>query len=219
MKKGRRFAGKVLFLVSFLVLAGNYSVFSAKNKEKKNKKSKNTEQVQNTEETTAQISDEEGVKLPSSSKPRTFFYKIDDDIVAGVENGSPESIRNAVSRIKKTDGDYQDNEKVLIFVATSIMEIVWPSEKITWEKIEVPDDNPYSGAVKSAKNGVFDSSTGNVDFLATILPALVMLVPNTNQTVYTQCVAWGEVGRGFTPTACVVSLLPCFLRNRSVPGH
>jgi len=188
VKKGRIFAGKVLFLVSFLVLTGNYSIFSApKRKEKKNKNSKATEQV--VEETSTQPAEkEEGVKLPSSTKPRTYFYKIDDEIIAGVEDGSPDAIRNAVSKIKKTDGDYQDNEKVLIFVASSIMDIVWPSEKITWEKVEAPEDNPYSGAVKSARNGVFDSSTGNVDFLTTILPALVMLVPNTNQNIYTQCV-------------------------------
>ena len=177
-----------MFLVLFLVFTGNTFVFSApKNKEKKNKKNKNTEQtVEESVEKTAEK--DEGVKLPSNAKTRTFFYKIEEDIISGVEDGSPESIKNAVSKIKKTDGDYLDNEKVLIFVATSIMEIVWPSEKITWEKVEAPEDNPYSGAVKSARNGVFDSSTGNVDFLATILPAIVMLVPNTNQNVYSQCV-------------------------------
>ena len=188
LKKGRRFACKVLFLFTLLVFTGSNFVFSAPKKEKKNKKNKNTEQVEEQPVVQAAENEEEGVKLPSNAKTRTFFYKIDEDIIAGVENGSPFSIKNAVTRIKKTEGDYLDNEKVLIFIASSIMEIVWPSEKITWEKVEAPEDNPYSGAVKSARNGVFDSSTGNVDFLATILPAIVMLVPNTNQNVYAQCV-------------------------------
>jgi len=177
-----------LILLTLLAFAGSTFVFAAPKKEKKNKKNKNTEQVEEQPVVQPAEPEETGVKLPSNTKPRTFFYKIEDDIIAGVENGSPFSIKNAVTRIKKTDGDYLDNEKVLIFIASSIMEIVWPSEKITWERVEAPEDNPYAGAIKSARNGVFDSSTGNVDFLATILPAIVMLVPNTNQNVYAQCV-------------------------------
>ncbi len=187
MKRHKRFACKVLFLVTLLAFAGTDFVFSAPKKEKKNKKNKNTEQVEEQPAVQPAEPEEAGVKLPSNTKPRTFFYKIEDDIIAGVENGSPFSIKNAVTRIKKTDGDYLDNEKVLIFIATSIMEIVWPSEKITWEKVEAPEDNPYAGAIKSARNGVFDSSTGNVDFLTTLLPALVILNNTADLSVYESC--------------------------------
>ena len=179
------------------VSAESSALHAAKRKEKKSKTSadkKAAEKVveqdkeQESEQNDSAQSAEEGVKLPASNKPRTYFYKIDDEIVEGVENGSPDSLRNSIARIKKVDSEYQENEKVLISVATAIMEIVWPSEKITWEKVESEEKNSYTGAINSAKNGIFDSSTGNVDFLATVLPALVMLTPNTNQTVYTQCV-------------------------------
>ena len=54
------------------------------------------------------------------------------------------------------------------------MEIVWPSQKVTWSPFENTEDNPYTGAINSSKNGIFDSSTGNVDFLTTLLPVLVI---------------------------------------------
>ena len=39
----------------------------------------------------------DAIKLPSASKPKSYFAKINDDIVKGVENGSPASINEAMS--------------------------------------------------------------------------------------------------------------------------
>ena len=98
--------------------------------------------------------------------------------------------------IKKSSEEYEENEKVLISIAVQIMKIVWPSQKITWEQPATDIENPYIGAINSAKQGVFDSSTGDVDFLSTILPALVLLSPviaqskeinNTNQEILENC--------------------------------
>lgn len=190
MKRGRAFTSKILFFVSFLSLSVSNSVFSAaKRKDKKNKADSDKKQeIENQPTDEIVLLESEEIKLPSVNKQRTYFYKIDEDIVAGIENGSPESIRNAISKLKKSEEEYQENEKVLISIATSIMNIVWPSEKITWEELEVTENNPYTGAIKSAKNGIFDSSTGNVDFLTTLLPSLVLLTTNTNQEIFSQCV-------------------------------
>ena len=79
------------------------------------------------------------------------------------------------------------NEKILMAVAAEIMEMAWPSEKITWDVFPVSDQNPYIGALNSAKEGVFDSSTGNVDFLTILLPAFVLFEDDSNKDLYDPC--------------------------------
>ena len=123
------------------------------------------------------ISTESGdsVKLPSVKTQRTYFSKIDSSIMADIENGSPDSLRNAVASLRRsTDLEMDEAAKVLAFVASDIMKIVWPSEKVNWDIPVAPEDNPYIGALNSVKQGVFDLSTGNVDFLSTLLPSLVI---------------------------------------------
>lgn len=128
-----------------------------------------------------------GDAIKISSKKRTYFNKIDPEILSGVEMGSPDSIRAAMQKIRKNDSEYADNEKVLIVIASEIMQMVWPSEKINWEIPVAPDDNPYIGALESAKQGIFDSSTGNVDFLTILLPALVIFTPGLDSSVVAAC--------------------------------
>ena len=165
-----------------IILSCN-SFYSASKKSKKKSQNEKT-QTEITIEATFQKDEleqagdetvEEMIKLPVQK--RTFFYKIDEQIIKNVENGSPESLKNAMQMIKKTSEEYEENEKVLITIASEIMKTVWPSQKITWEQIVSEVENPYTGAINSAKQGIFDSSTGDVDFLTTLLPALVILNP------------------------------------------
>ena len=173
-----------LLTFSFLLIFES-AIFSAPKKRGKNK---DEATVQQQEENSSENSSE-GVRLPANTKPRTYFYKIEQEILDGVEYGSPDSIRLAMSKLRKNDTEYSENEKVLMNIAASLMEILWPSEKITWETFEIQEDNTYTGAIKSVKNGVFDSSTGNVDFLATALPVLVIFTQNINPNIYEQCEA------------------------------
>lgn len=184
-----------------IVLLGSEVFCASKKTKKKSKKTEQNAEVQQEQENkenidliNEEIIDGQAVKLPAQK--RTFFYKIDEQIVKEVENGSPESLKNAMQLIKKSSEDYEENEKVLISIAVQIMKIVWPSQKITWEQPVTDIENPYIGAINSAKQGVFDSSTGDVDFLSTILPALVLLSPviaqskeinNTNQEILENC--------------------------------
>ncbi len=129
----------------------------------------------------------EAIKLPSATKPKSYFAKINEDIVKNVENGSPASISNAMSQLHKSEADLSQNEKVLIFAAAEIMRILWPSQKITWNVYDVTEETSYTGALKSVRNGIYDTSTGNTDFLSTFLPALVFLTPNITANVQAQC--------------------------------
>lgn len=132
------------------------------------------------------ITSSEPIKLPSVGK-KSYFSKIDSSILADVENGSPSSIKSAIRRLHKSSEEYTENEKVLIYVASSIMEIVWPSENITWAVLPLSTETQYSEAIKSVKNGIYDSSTGNTDFLTSILPALVLLNNPSNANIQQFC--------------------------------
>ncbi|MBQ9238264.1 MAG: tetratricopeptide repeat protein, partial [Treponema sp.] len=118
------------------------------------------------------------VRTPITIAPsvkRGYFYPIDKDIIAAVETGSPASLRSAVASLRRSGTNYEENQKVLLVVAAGIMALAWPHEPVDWDVPAVSDATPYTGALASAQNGIFDESTGNIDFLATVLPALVVL--------------------------------------------
>jgi len=136
----------------------------------------------------AEISSAGGTSIEidkSKQGSRTYFSGVDKETMAAVENGSPESIRAAVSRIRKPELDYTETEKVLLSVMAAVMEMVWPSEKVDWDVPEVTDVTPYLGAIDSARKGVYDFSTGNIDFLTLVLPSIVV-ISSDNVSGYAQ---------------------------------
>lgn len=160
--------------------------FSKKKKNiTENQSSLVTATYENEDKTQTENSDSSIIKLPSTK--RTYFSKIDSEIVLLVENGSPSSLQQAMSKIRKSESEYAENEKVLIAIATEIMKIVWPSEKITWDSFPADENNPYIGAIHSEQNGIFDTSTGNEDFLSTILPSFVILRSSFSSSDYDLC--------------------------------
>ncbi|WP_027729358.1 lipopolysaccharide assembly protein LapB [Treponema sp. C6A8] len=173
MKSGLYFK-KLIILVTAVSYFAASPAFSAKKKKDKDKSAASTA-----------YSGADNVKLPSAR--RTYFYKIENDVVYGVENGSPQSLRKAMQALHHANGEYAENERTLIEIATQIMQLVWPSQKITWDPVQAPADNLYLGAIDSARNGIFDSSTGKSDFLSIILPALVILSPSVTQDSYDLC--------------------------------
>ena len=160
---------------------------SAASKKKNSKKQKEEIQVVTEIEPEGMVgSTADSIKLPSAKVQRSFFYKIDDSVMDGIYKGSPDSLRSAMSALRQKGSEYEENEKVLAAVAADIMKLVWPSEKITWDIPAVSSDNPYTGAIESVRQGIFDSSTGNVDFLTTLLPAIV-IVNTTDSAICASC--------------------------------
>lgn len=158
----------------------------SENQEQQDEKSAE-EQVNQTKQADQTSQTQEATKLPTAAKPKSYFAKISEDIVKDVENGSPASIAQAMAAIHKAEENLTQNEKVFIYAASEIMRILWPSQKITWNVYDVTDETPYTGALKSVRNGIYDTSTGNSDFLSTFLPALVYLTPNITANVQAQC--------------------------------
>ncbi len=146
------------------------------------------ENISEQEYVTKGLNVEESIKLPSANKgKKSYFYKIDPAVLENVYNGSPENLRTAMALMRQNNSNFDESEKVLAFVAYSIMKMVWTSEKITWDSPSVTEDNPYTGALNSVERGVFDYSTGNVDFLTTLLPALVIVNTSADFSVYEPC--------------------------------
>ena len=114
------------------------------------------------------------IDVPKRTR-RTYFSRIAPDVMAAAENASPDSIRTAVSLLRKSGADYTEPEKVLLNVLSDIMKTVWLSERADWETPPVSEATPYLGAIESAKNGIYDLSTGNVDFFTLVLPSLVVV--------------------------------------------
>lgn len=126
---------------------------------------------------------------PIALPPRkevTYFSSVDAEALAAVEIGSPESIRTAVAVLRRHSVSYTENEKVLLSVASAIMNIVWPKEAFSFETPAVTEVTPYLGAIESARQGVYDTSTGNVDFLTLVLPSLVLLTSQTRSDYYAE---------------------------------
>ncbi len=152
----------------YFIGEGEHRILVAK-KERKKKK----DRPEDDEEITGPVTAISVTK--SSDRTSGFFSGIDAGVMALVENGSPESLLDAYAKIRKAAVDYQDNERVLIYIISSVLRIVWPSQSAAdVEEISVDARNAYTGAIDSAKNGIYDTSTGNRDFLAAVLPSLVL---------------------------------------------
>ncbi len=155
---------------------------------------------------------ENSIKLPS--KKRTYFYKVDDKILDLVADGSPDSLKNAVLQLRQNASNLEEPEKVLINVASSIMKIVYPSEKLTWDSISVDKNNPYLGALESVEQGIFDLSTGNSDFLAIILPALVITKNSVSSEVYANCEASLKTALSLKTDSTLANYLMALLKTK-----
>lgn len=139
---------------------------------KKKNKEKDVPEI----ETSTAVAGDEGtmINIRVPQKERTYFSGIDDSVVSMVEAGSPASLRQAVSALQVME--QTENVRVLISVADGIMRTVWQSESADWKITPVTTDTPYTGAIESARSGIYDTSTGNKDFLALVLPSLVVVV-------------------------------------------
>ena len=57
-----------------------------------------------------EVTSENPTKLSGSVKDKTLNYKISDEVMFDIENGSSESLKRAASQLKKNSADYSDNE-------------------------------------------------------------------------------------------------------------
>lgn len=157
-----------VFLIFMIFLVPAFS-------EDENSQSQNNENLEFASETT---------KLPvPARKDRSFFAQVPSEILNDVYKGSPSSLKSAISSLKKIEEKTQP-ENILLSVSISMMKILWPSVPFDEKDIEIEDNDAYTSAIKSAKNGMYDFNTGNSDFLTRALPSLVLSVSESRNDYY-----------------------------------
>lgn len=114
----------------------------------------------------------------------SFFLGIDRNILNYVEIGSPQTLSLAINALRRTSESRTESENVLYLVAVSIMQMCWKFEDFTEPVPEISSKNAYSGAIFSARNGLYDYNTGNTDFFTLALPSLVLAVSDTRSDYY-----------------------------------
>ncbi|MBP3710315.1 MAG: hypothetical protein J6I73_07945 [Treponema sp.] len=138
---------------------------------------------------------------------RTYFSRIDSAIMEAAENGSPESIRLAVSLLRKPELNYTETEKVLLSLLADVMRIAWPSERVEWDTPTVTEETPYLGAIDSVRKGIYDLSTGNVDFFTLVLPSLVVINDSTVSSYAVPAEQALLAGRSIRPQSTLANYL------------
>ena len=93
---------KITVVLIILSLFAESSVFAAKKK-------KNTGQVTDTYQ-----GEGDAIKISSSKKNRTFFSSVNEQVVHDVENGSPESLSQAMAALRKSESEYTDQSRSLL---------------------------------------------------------------------------------------------------------
>ena len=155
------------------------------------------------------------ISLPTTKKSQSYFYPLSTDVVALVENGTPDSIRKFYSTVYRTlKTDYTKQERVLLEIGDAIMSTIWKSETLSMNYPEVDFSNPYTAAINSAQKGIFDTSTGNSDFFTNILPALVLFSGNSRTDYYEKAETYIEKAMTFNSESVLANYMMGILKMR-----
>lgn len=152
------------------------------------------------------------VKLEESKKS---FAAIDPEIIKNIEIGSLSSLRLATAKLRRPDMNYSEDESVLLYTATSMLEILWPDEKINWTVPEVSSQAPYVAAIESARKGVYDFSSPNNDCLSCALPSLLLITVPPVNNYYAEAEENLKAALEFNKDSVFVPYLLALLYNRT----
>ncbi len=127
--------------------------------------------------------------VPSSLSIKNFssyFRGVDGAILFRIQNGSPLSIREAVSALHKPNGKYSEQERVLFAMCASIVKYAWPNEKITWAVPQDLPDNLYTATLKSIGEGSASFTSAENDIFMLTLPCLALFTSSAQNGFYVQ---------------------------------
>ncbi|MCR5401200.1 MAG: hypothetical protein K6E78_06345 [Treponema sp.] len=189
------------------------TVFLSPISAKKKKKAEKNTVTQNQE--ISEINTSEAVKIPlPEKKSLSYFSGIEPEILSDVEKGSPESLLNAILHLRRKGESMTENEKVLHFIAVSIMQMCWKSQKFSETTFANKIKNNYTGAITSAWNGFYDPSSDPKDFLGYMLPALVLSVSETRHDYYNECLTSLQTALNMKPSSVSANYLMGLLYQR-----
>ncbi len=164
-----------LFILTLFSIFATFFMFSCKSTQKQDINAAGNE---------ANVEGAEGVSIPLPKREKlSYFSSIDKQLFKLALDSSPDSLKKMASSMYKT-GVNEEAENTLLYIAYSIMEIVWPSESISWTLPSAVPPSQYPGIIDTARQGFYDSSTDNSDFFALILPSLVLFTNFSRNDYY-----------------------------------
>lgn len=184
-------------------------------KKKEDKKSKKKQEQSADDEITGEVT---AIAVDKNKgEGAGYFSGIHKSVLEQAQKGSPESLISAYESLKKASVDYKENERVLVYIIVEILKIVWPSQaqSLNLESPAVPARNAYTGAIESAKNGIYDTSTGSSDFFANALPSLVLKSPITNRDYYPDAEEHLKAALVLSPRSVLANYLLALLFSKS----
>lgn len=164
----------------------------------------------------AAVPAEPATTIAVTMKKTGNFYLSDASVLADIETGTPESLRLAVSKLKRTDDNYSDDEATLILIASAIMSSVWPQQKATWTNPSRQPVNGYTEILNSIRQGVYDgpSDVSGADFLSLTLPSLLLCANTTSTSWLEESAAHLAAAAALNPDSALVPVLQCRLFER-----
>ena len=159
------------------------------------------------------------IPLPDNSF-RSYLYSIDSKVIEYIELGSADSLQQASSLIyKNAKGELGDKEKVMLNVCKEILELAWPSKKITWEVPDIQTENPYLPLIATARSGFYDYGANNTDFLTYTLPSLVLLTYTSRSDFYERSESDLSKALAMRPNSVLANYLMAMLKIRQRDGQ
>lgn len=144
----------------------------------------------------------------------SYFDGIDGVIIRNVEKGTPDSLRLAVTQLKRGKETMSESEQVLHYIAVSIMQMCWRSQNFSEPTTGQNFRNNYTGAISSAKNGIYDSIAAQNDFFGFALPSLVLAVSETRADYYDKARSDLDSALALSPNSVFVNYLSGILYRR-----
>lgn len=126
--------------------------------------------------------DIEGSVLPVIPKEEIINKNaIESDIIKNIQIGSAASLKTAAAKLRKADNSYTEKEADLMYICSTMLQILWPNEVVNWTIPEANHSSAYVAAIDSCRKGVYDFSAPKNDALICALPALLLItVPSVD---------------------------------------
>ncbi len=158
------------------------------------------------------LENERQISLPVIEKKP--FADIDKEIILNMENGTYNSLKNAVAKLRKADMEYTQDEAILLYTASAMLEILYPEQKINWQVPQASDEHSYVASVMSALKGAYDFSSPMEDCLSCLLPSLLLLTVPSVQNYYEESETALKKALEYNPDSVLAQYLLGLLYNR-----
>ncbi|WP_253728599.1 tetratricopeptide repeat protein [Treponema sp. OMZ 857] len=112
--------------------------------------------------------------LPLPSATDLASSRIDPQVQADMEIGSPASIRSAVTRVYSTSQGLTKEKQLQLTLAARLMRLLYPFETIDWNAPNYQQTDPYLDALTQIEKGLYPQNLGMNTFFDAVIPAIIL---------------------------------------------